>query len=154
MIIRFKSKLEVFLTFGLALWLILLLLQGCSTLREKAVFKAKHSETRNALNQASEQFRSLDYRLYSQLDSSSFGAWIWLEDGFTFHPDSGIRGEKALLRYFGMRSSEKVALGASLVETKSETRNEELSEQREEVVTKEKIVRKYLGIGGWALEGF
>src|SRR5690554_6680779 len=89
----------------LSLMMMFCLSISCSTFKDLSLFKSKSSHKEKVTEQSSGQTRLFDYSEIMLRDSSSFNAWIWVDGDFSFHRDSGIKGEKALIQYFGKRKS-------------------------------------------------
>lgn len=117
---------------------------ACNSFKDVSLLKSRKMEVESSLNQRSEFLRSFDHQSYWQQDSSSFGAWVLVDGDFTFHPDSGIFGEKAWIRYFGKRYSEKISLDSSSLEIGSEAIREDLNLEQEKTHIKEKEVRNWI----------
>lgn len=87
------------------LTMVLCIPTACSSFKELSLFRSKNSRTEKTIEQSSRMTRLGDYSEIMQWDSSSFSAWIWVDGDFSFHQDSGIKGEKALIQYLGRQSS-------------------------------------------------
>ena len=122
-----------------ALWL----LPACSSLKERSLFKSKSSNTEQQRNQSSGQLRLVDYSEILKMDSSTFSAWIWVDGDFSFHQDSGIKGEKALIQYVDKRNSVLLLKDSLISEQDSSSFAEHTSSQTSFLKTKEKQTRGF-----------
>lgn len=127
---------------------------SCSAFKESSLFKSKSSNKEKVMQQSSGQTRLLDYSQITQRDSSSFEAWILVEGDFSFHRDSGIKGEKALIHYFGKSNSLLQLKDSLIAQQDSSTFMEHTASQTSFIKTKEKKTWGYswlIWVGGLLL---
>ena len=132
-----------------ALIVMLCLSTGCSSFKDLSLFKSKSSQTEKVKDQSSGQSRLFDYSEIMQRDSSFFNAWVWVDGDFSFHQDSGIKGEKALIQYLGSRSSLLQVKDSLISQQDSSSLREHSKSQTDLLKTKE---RKTWGTS-WLLWG-
>lgn len=123
---------------GCLLLMAVCLSTACSSFKELSFFKSKSSSREMVRDVSSMQTRLLGYSEILQWDSSSFNAWIWVDGDFSFHQDSGIKGEKALIQYVG-KSNSLLQLKDSLIAQHDSSNSTEYSTRETNFIkTKEK----------------
>lgn len=125
------------------LMMVLCLSTACSSFKDFSLFKSKSTHKEKFTEQSSGQTRLFDYSELTKSDSSFFNAWIWVDGGFSFHRDSGIKGEKALIQYFG-KSNSFLQFKDSLISQKDSSSFTEYAEnQIDSIKDKERKTKGY-----------
>lgn len=134
-----------------AVMMVLCLSPACSSFKELSLFKSKSSQTEKVTDQSRGQSRLFDYSEIIQRDSSFFNAWVWVDGDFSFHQDSGIKGEKALIQYFGRRNSVFHVKDSLISQQDSSSFREHSQSETDFLKTKERKTWRsswLLGVGG------
>jgi hypothetical protein len=126
--------------------MVLCLSTACSTFKDLSLLKSKSSHKEKHIEKSSGQTHLFDYSELTKRDSSFFNAWIWVDGDFSFHQDSGIRGEKALIKYLGKRKSLLQVKDSLISHQDSSHFREESTSQTHFLKTKEKSKWEYSGL--------